>query len=176
MNRKKLIICTIILICILITSFFIYQRLDNVQTHSSELLSHIQEVYTPTYQNQIKDNINVMKNKSYTLNDPLILENPFQTNTTSLYVYFYTKEPAVISYQVHVDGLEDFSRELYGDYTTEHEYQLIGIVPNQKNILTLTATNQDGDIIASHQWTYDAPALLSGHENAYVSIEKGNST
>lgn len=176
MNRKKFIICTIILICILITSFFIYQRLDNIQTHSSELLSHIQEVYTPTYQNQIKDNINVMKNKSYTLNDPLILENPFQTNTTSLYVYFYTKEPAVISYQVHVDGLEDFSRELYGDYTTEHEYQLIGIVPNQKNILTLTATNQDGDIIASHQWTYDAPALLSGHENAYVSIEKGNST
>ena len=81
MNRKKLIICTIILICILITSFFIYHRLDNGQTHSSELLSHIQEVYTPTYQNQIKDNINVMKNKSYTLNDPLILEKSSNPST-----------------------------------------------------------------------------------------------
>ena len=108
MNKKKIAIPLII--CMIVASFYIYQRLDNVQTHSSELLSHIQEVYTPTYQNQIKDNINVMKNKNYTLDDPLILENPFQTNTTSLYVYFYTKEPAVISYQVHVDGLEDFSQ------------------------------------------------------------------
>ena len=70
MNKKKIAIPLII--CMIVAYFYIYQRLDN--THSSELLSHIQEVYTPTYQNQIKDNINVMKNKNYTLDDPLILE------------------------------------------------------------------------------------------------------
>lgn len=176
MNKKRNIAIGLFF-CILFTTFYFYQKSSVSKfNQGNDLLTEIKNIYTTEYQSETKEKIDTMKNDNYTLDNPLILENPFHTNTTSLYVYFHSDKASTLSYTVHVDGIEDFTRNLYGEPTTEHEYQLIGIVPNKKNTITLTATNEDGEIIGTHKWTYDAPKLLSGDENTYLTITKGTST
>lgn len=49
---------------------------------------------------------------AYTEDNMLIKENPYGTNTLSLYVYFTTQEPVSVSYNVSVPDLSigDFSQ------------------------------------------------------------------
>ena len=71
----------------------------------------------------------------------LIEYNPFGTNTQSLYVYFKTDAAVKVSYTIHVkdDGISDFSRDVYQDeeYQTEHEFQVIGLIPDTENTIYL---------------------------------------
>ena len=49
---------------------------------------------------------------------------------------------------IHVkdDGISDFSRDVYQDeeYQTEHEFQVIGLIPDTENTITFYVTNEDG--------------------------------
>ncbi|WP_158099308.1 aryl-sulfate sulfotransferase N-terminal domain-containing protein [Drancourtella sp. An57] len=56
--------------------------------------------------------------QEYTIDDPLIIADPYGTNTTGLYVYFTTDAATELSYTVSADGYEDFTRTVSGGYTT----------------------------------------------------------
>ena len=78
----------------------------------------------------------------------LIKENPYGTNTLSLYVYFTTQDPVSVSYNVSVPDLSigDFSQtpEGEGRFDTEHEFQVMGLIPEECNTITFTLTKEDG--------------------------------
>ena len=64
---------------------------------------------------------------------------------------FKTTEELQASYTIHCNNYADFSQTLNSNtlsgYTTEHEYLLIGAIPNQTNTITVTLTNKQGKVV-----------------------------
>lgn len=103
----------------------------------------IKEIYTTEYQEAVKERLETAKKSgTYTTEKMLVEQNPFGTNTLSLYVYFTTEEPVSVSYVVSVPDSEiaDFGGEVKEKetYTTEHEFQVIGLIPDMENTITLS--------------------------------------
>ncbi len=137
--------------------------------------TNVKTIYTTDFQEDIYNQIEELKSSEYTFDSPLIIANPYRTNTTSLYVYFNTDEAVEISYTISADGYSDFSYTTSGGYATEHEYQLIGLVGGAENTVTLTATDEEGNT-ESTQWTYTAPEIQNQDEYIKLDITEGTST
>ena len=111
----------------------------------------IKEIYTTEYQEAVKKRLETAKESgTYTTEKMLVEQNPFGTNTLSLYVYFATEEPVSVSYVVSVPDSEiaDFGGKVNQEetYTTEHEFQVIGLIPDMENTITFTLEAEDGTI------------------------------
>ncbi len=145
----------------------------NILTLDEE--TNVSTIYTSEFQDGIYERIQELKSSEYSLDSPLIIANPYRTNTTSLYVYFNTDTAVEISYTITTEGYSDFSYTTSGGYATEHEYQLIGLVGGNLNTVTLTATDEDGNT-ESTQWTYEAPEILNQDEYIQIEITEGTST
>ena len=108
-------------------------------------------IFDMNYQSIVDEKIDSLKDNSYTMENPLLILNPYGTNNLGLSIYFEAEEESKISYTISVDNdeIEEFTRTLNNEednYTTAHEYQIIGLVQSEVNNIELTATNQDGDI------------------------------
>lgn len=148
---------------------------NNIVTLNTE--QDMDVVYTTDYQTEIALTLQDYKdNNIYTLEDPLMVANPYGTNTTGLYVYFTTETPVKISYTVSAEGYSDFSRELYGEYSTEHEYLLIGMIPDTVNTITLTAVDDKGNTVGTKEIKYQTSPLLGSAENVQLEVTKGESS
>lgn len=118
---------------------------------TSRKKEQIKEIYTTEYQEAVKERLETAKESgTYTTEKMLVEQNPFGTNTLSLYVYFATEEPASVSYVVSVADSEiaDFGGKVNQEetYTTEHEFQVIGLIPDMENTITFTPEAEDGTI------------------------------
>lgn len=118
---------------------------------TSRKKEQIKEIYTTEYQEAVKERLETAKESgTYTTEKMLVEQNPFGTNTLSLYVYFATEEPASVSYVVSVPDSEiaDFGGKVNQEeiYTTEHEFQVIGLIPDMENTITFTPEAEDGTI------------------------------
>mgnify|MGYP001644728179 CR=1 FL=1 len=86
---------------------------DNVeaqirQNRIERLNARIENVYTADYQDMADDNLKTEKSQAAATEDDIFVkENPYGTNTTSLYVYFTTDDAVSVSYTVHADGYAD---------------------------------------------------------------------
>jgi len=124
--------------------------------------------YNMLYQEVINEDINDLLETDYSIDSPLMIYNPYSTNNNSINFYFKTDDEVKVSYTIKCDGYADFSRTLKNNgednYTTEHEYQIIGFVMGGKNELTLTLTDKDGE---SEDYTFDFD--FSDYENAKES-------
>ena len=114
-----------------------------------KIYEKIKKTYSTEEQQKIADELEKKKeSQEYTLSNMLIEYNPFGTNTQSLYVYFETDSAVKVSYTIHVKGddIADFSRNVYQDeeYQKEHEFQVIGLIPDTENTITFYITNEDG--------------------------------
>ena len=114
-----------------------------------KIQTQIEAVYNVEDQQAIADRLDdEKKSQEYTFDNMLIEYNPFGTNTQSLYVYFNTDEAVSISYNIHVDDeeIDDFRRGVWQEntYTTEHEFQVIGLIPDMENTITFFMTREDG--------------------------------
>ncbi|KAA8819820.1 aryl-sulfate sulfotransferase [Bifidobacterium rousetti] len=145
---------------------------DNVNAAIKErrverLNARIENVYTTDYQQMADDQLESERDKAEaTLDDPYLKENPYGTNTTSLYVYFTTDEASSVSYTVHADGYPDFSAtaEQGDDYATEHEFLVLGLVPDVQNTITLTLKDKSGATVGTKEITRKGPKLLGEEE------------
>lgn len=107
----------------------------------------VNKIYTMEYQEQALSNLeNEKGNGNYTLQNIFMKYNPFSTNTQSMYVYFNTSKAAKITYTVSCADYADFTATAYQakTYQKEHEFQLIGLIPDCTNTITITATYKDG--------------------------------
>lgn len=138
-----------------------YQSKITIATNKS-MGENIQEVscshkacsiYDQNYQTVVDQKISKRLKESYTFDRPLLIYNAYGTNTTGIQMYFTTTAKVKVAYTIHVadDTIADYSNTLYAgsdkEYTTDHQYQLIGLVPNMKNELTLTLINDKDEVI-----------------------------
>lgn len=133
-----------------------------------KLYKEIKKAYNVEEEQKIADALEAKKkSQDYTLSNMLIEYNPFGTNTQSLYVYFKTDNAVKVSYTIHVDkdNIEDFSRDVYQqeEYQTEHEFQVIGLIPDTENTVTFYITNKDGST-DTKEIVYDMGSLYGEEE------------
>lgn len=137
----------------------------------------VSAIYDVDSQNSIRQELDSRKQEEdYTPDNMLVVYNPFGTNTQSLYVYFCTDVPVSVSCTVHADGVPDYTQTLTDDdeYLMEHEYQVIGLVPDRENELTFTLTQTDGQS-EEKTLTYEMGSLL-GQEEVQLETEEGDSS
>ena len=111
----------------------------------------------------------IKKKRDYSEEDPLWAYNPYGTNPESLYMYFKSKGRFYCRYTVSVDDdkIPDFTRTLdngaSGNVAMEHEYQIIGLVPDKTNYLIFRLYNK-----------VDMPKSYSGAKTI-LKLEEGRS-
>lgn len=120
-----------------------------MNAEQKKIYEKIKQTYNAEEQEKVAAELEKKReSQDYNLNNMLIEYNPFGTNTQSLYVYFKTDSAVKVSYTIHVkdDSISDFSRDVYQDeeYQTEHEFQVIGLIPDTENTITFYVTNEDG--------------------------------
>lgn len=149
-------------------SIFNYQDLN---------IKSLDDVYNISNQNKIAQMLDEVKASNYySFENPLIISNPFLTNSSGLYVYFHTNQPAKISYTVKAKDYADYSATAYnpnGSYSNLHEFQLIGAVAGVENTITLTEEIENGSKI-SQTFTFKPNDLQANISNTY-KVKKGSS-
>ena len=135
----------------------------------------VSTIYTSEYQEEALSNLKSEKgNGNYTLQNIFMKYNPFSTNTQSMYVYFNTSKAAKITYTVSCANYADFTASACQakTYQKEHEFQLIGLLPNCTNTITFTVTFKDGTS-QSVTKTYEMGSLL-GDEDIQLKRVSGS--
>ena len=145
-----------------------------MNTDQKKIYQNIKKTYNVEKQTSIYETLNDQKaSESYTPDHMLIEYNPFGSNTLSLYVYFTTDSPVSVSYTVHVNDkdISDFTRTAYQEntYQTEHEFQIIGLIPDITNTITFTLTSEDG-VTSTYTTSYDMPSLY-GEEKVKLDTQ-----
>ena len=138
----------------------------------------IRKIYNTDSQEEIREELDDKKEeKEYSESDMLVEYNPFGTNTLSLYVYFESEQAENVSCTIHVEDetIPDYTQQLTedGSYVTEHEYQVLGLVPDHQNEIIFTFSLPDG---SSYQETitYDMGSLM-GTEETVLKSQDGTS-
>ena len=110
------------------------------------------DIYNELYRKAIDENIERLKNEAnYTFEEPLLILNPYGTNKLGLNVYFSTEDDTKLEYTVKVkstNDIKDYSNTLYNkdEYTKNHEYQVIGLVPGHINEIEFKLIDREGNI------------------------------
>lgn len=163
---------------------------DDASTASSELTDeqkklHKQIVATYDVEKQaaIKERLDAeYAAGGYNETTPFVAQDPFGTDTLSCYVRFATADPVTVSYKVAgrkktggTPKVATFSRTPRGGDrpAAEHEFKVVGLIPNHKNKVTLTCTAQD-DTSRTSAFTIETPAL-KGEEEERLAVTAGES-
>lgn len=118
------------------------------QTRIERLNALVENVYTADFQQMRQEQLIVERDEEpRTIDNIYVKDDPYATNTRSLYVYFTTEQPATVSYTVTAEGYPDFSADAYEGVdgaTAEHEFLVLGLLPDRTNTITLTITDETG--------------------------------
>ena len=156
---------------------------DELTDEQKKLHKQIVATYNVEKQADIKEQLDAeYAAGDYSESAPFVEADPFGTDTLSCYVRFATTDPVTVSYEVAGRKKSDdapkvaaFSRTPRGGdaLATEHEFKVIGLIPNRKNTVTLTCTAQDGTSRTS-TFTVKTPAL-KGEEEERLTVTAGES-
>lgn len=119
--------------------------------------------------------------KKATFDNPFIIYNPYGTNTCAVNVYYTTKEATSMEYTISVDeeGIPDFTRRAYNGQengtTKTHEYQIIGLIPNEVNTVTMRSKNSEGEVVDEYTFTLTMKGLVTDSQSK-LEITEGDST
>ncbi|WP_298589166.1 aryl-sulfate sulfotransferase [uncultured Kocuria sp.] len=107
--------------------------------------------------------------------DPLLVLNPYGTNTTGVYAQFGTQGDGTLTYTVSSPGTEDFTRVAadHDPNAASFEGQLIGVVPGVENTVTTTWQPDDGEPV-EFSFTMTAPPSASGDRTTLDRTVVGN--
>ena len=149
---------------------------ETISASTAEVVKNeAKSIYTKAYQDAVEGQIEKEKSSGvYTEDKMLIKENPYGTNTLSLYVYFSTQEPMSVSYNVSVSesAIDDFSQTPAGEetFSTEHEFQVLGLIPEESNTITFSLTTADGSV-KTYTYVHEMGGLY-GEEELYLKKTK----
>ena len=140
---------------------------SSVRTARIERLNaRIAAIYTDDYQQAAHEALVAERDATtHGVDDIFVKDNPYGTNTTSLYVYFTSRYGSNVTYTVSADGYPDFTRQAYqdDDYPTEHEFLVLGLIPGVTNTITFTLTDDNG-LDLDYTIEHDGPTLLGDEE------------
>ena len=199
-NKRILVLIIIILIIIniIIAISYVFKHFERTQAEKNvifldeslgeDVYSFREEIYNLKtdkkdrslydQQEKIDENIQRFTKKKYTLENPLVIYNAYNTNLLSCNVYFKTKKLSKIEYTVHIEGEEipDYTNILYNEegYSKDHKYQIIGLVPGYKNQVKLTAKTENGEVAGTKTISINVPKI--DVEIPIVESNEGTST
>lgn len=180
---KKIGISIIVLCLVLVFAFFkfpLQSVASSKDEHQTDFVvlsgtsADVDTIYTENYQKKIKAQIERLKlTGNFSFKSPLLIKNPYGTNTTSIYMYFTTDIDSYVTYTISCNGYKDYSQTLNTKSATgvtrTHEYSLIGAIPGETNTITLRLYTKSNQLINTLSFTYDAPELLGGNEYKTVT-------
>lgn len=147
----------------------------------SEVDSEEFTYYDEDVQQRIADTLHSLKDLDidWTASNPLAVPNPFGTGSNGLYLYFETDLPTKVTYAVTTPDADtqewtatarncfldqdDVQAEQESDYTTVHEFQLIGLVPGTTNQVSMTIEGEWGNVRQHVTFLIDMPETSSGY-------------
>ena len=127
------LICTILLIakgCLLYTSIdrnYLLTRQNsssnknitkNIEFFNNGEIYYVDKdedtsIFTAKFQNTISQKIqDLLKDNKYDMENPLIINNPYGTNTLSLNIYFEEERKIDVKYTITAEGTKEFSKSL----------------------------------------------------------------
>ena len=129
--------------------------------------------YDTAVQERLDGALESLKSSSkmdWTAETPLAVLNPYGTGSNGLYLYFETDQKTQVSYTIHVDDAEisDYTAAAQDldseqEYTREHEFQIVGLVPGMTNEVTMTITGSWGNVRQIVSFQVDMPETQSGY-------------
>lgn len=129
-------------------------------------------IFTAKYQNTISQKIqDLLKDNEYNMENPLIINNPYGTNTLSLNIYFEEERKIDVKYTISAEGTKDFSKSL--KYNDNNGYQIIGLVPGKTNNVLINYY-EDGNEVGRKEFNIIVPELEHGID-AEFTFEDGES-
>ena len=121
------------------------------------------------------------QNLNWTAETPLAALNPFGTGANGLYLYFETDFPTQVEYTIRVEDerIPDFTAVAADssgrEYSTRHEFQMIGLVPGEVNEVTMTLRGSWGNVRQTVRVTIEMPEPYSGYDTV-LEVTDGTST
>ena len=156
---------------------------DGLTDEQKKLHKQIVATYNVEKQAAIKEQLDAAYAAgSYDETVPFVKLDPFGTDTLSCYVRFATTDPVTVAYEVagrkktsDAPKVAAFSRTPRGGDmpATEHEFKVVGLIPNHKNMVTLTCTAQDGTSRTSTLTV--KTSALKGEEEERLAVTAGES-
>lgn len=151
-------------------------------------------IFSPSYQKTAKSVIEKLKKADkYTLNNPLLIVNPYGTNKTGLYIYFKHGFRVNTKYTISIKSLDtenqmnipDFSANMYTNTSNlplaEQEGQLIGLLAGVKNYVSIYLYDENGTMVAKAGYKIELPSdeekkvekVTAKHEREISQLSEG---
>lgn len=148
----------------------------NVLTFNTKSLDEVYQVENSRKVQQVLQK--EFKRGSRRLDKALWALNPYGTSPMSLYLYFKTRENTYITYTVSVSNpdIPNFHRTLYngkqGNVTKEHEYQIVGLIPEMKNYITIECYSESDKLLDKQIYSIVMDDVPKGIET-HLTLTKG---
>lgn len=127
-------------------------------------LDEIDTIYDMAYQNAVEKQVEKYKKKKrYTLQEPLLILNPYGTNRTGLYVYFQNIRRVTVEYNISVKDttIPPFTGKLFTNVANkplgDQEGQIIGLLPGYTNYVILYVYDETGAQIGKEGYKINVP-------------------
>ena len=136
------------------------------------------DIYSSAYQNEVDKQLDKLKKKdTYKPEKPLLVWNPYGTNTGAFYYYATTEKKCYVVCDVKPDNGTVLTNRLKNDeneqLTKNHEYLIPGLATGQKNEITLSFYNDKDKVI--EKATYTVKLKKDKEIPTIEKVEKGNS-
>lgn len=167
-------------------SFTYYSSDSFRQLVEQNIIGTAESNYATNYQTTAKEQLELLKDsKTYTIDNPLLIHNPFGTNVGGLYVFLGSPSYKInLYYKVSIEDatVPDYYDTMYINRTTSDivEGQMIGLIPGYKNKVVIEIRNVDGTRINKRAYYIDVPAntianpmRLKIEESEHLSLARG---
>lgn len=142
-----------------------------------QLPGQYQGIYQKTYQDAVEMQIqSYISNKVVTIDHPFMIQNPYGTNSCSIYLYLGNQgQKVVIHYTVSAKDstISDFSDTMYINpmSTDGIEGQIIGLIPGQQNKVVLDIRDESGNRISKKAYVLDiSPKSSTADQRLVVDL------
>lgn len=123
-----------------------------------EVVHEVKKIYSDEYQAETDSQLADWKeDDSYSVESPLLVWNPYGTNTGSCYYYARTTTDSYVVCEVKPQGGSVIKNRLKNDsasgLTKEHEYLITGLATGQKNQITLSFYDSSDQLIQEKSYS-----------------------
>ena len=134
------------------------------------------DTFSSNYQEVVDSKIMDLMIVPYTFEEPFLILEPYNTNTTAINIYF--EDEGTLEYTVHVDDsdIEDYTNTLNAtSVESNNAYTIIGLMAGYENKVTMTLTDDEGNN-QTKEFTFDLSSIENSGEVAQtLEVTEGDS-
>ena len=191
MKIRGLVISVVVLVILAVGGLFAYKYVKNRDRQDTntttvvegdyklEEISYVsKDIYTETFQNDVESQIENWKaENAYNIDQPLLVWNPYKTNTGSMYYYATCEEESYVVCEIIPEKGTVLQNRLKNNgshgVTKQHEYLITGLAVGQNNKVRLSFFNKEGMKIRDKEYSFTIKK--DKKIPAIVNVEKGDS-